>query len=149
MKLSLATSLLVLFVSFFQVNSQDAYHPFRSSAVLELANSRTQGSCGENCVQTSGNRSLQDTETSGSTGSSDGNGSSGNIVSAISDVVGEHIGNVYKNLADQAQEQAKSTWDSLSSGAKAGIIIAIVVVAIIIIAGIIHCLCICKLCCCC
>ncbi|KAK9173388.1 hypothetical protein CmeUKMEL1_02500 [Cryptosporidium meleagridis] len=142
MKLSFFLSLLVLFISYYQVNSQDAYHPFRSTAI-ELANSKDQASCKENCVREKNDRSLEDTSSSSD---SNANQNSNNSVSGI---IQDNFTNLYKDLADHAQEQAKSTWDSLSSGAKAGIIIAIVVVAIIIIAGIIHCLCICKLCCCC
>ncbi|TRY52379.1 Uncharacterized protein CTYZ_00002796 [Cryptosporidium tyzzeri] len=142
MKLSFFLSLLVLFISYYQVNSQDAYHPFRSTA-LELANSKDQSSCNENCIQEKNDRLLQDASNNSSSATNQGSSNS------IGDIVQNNMNNLYKELADHAQEQAKNTWDSLSSGAKAGIIIAIVVVAIIIIAGIIHCLCICKLCCCC
>ncbi|KAL5369431.1 hypothetical protein CPHLJ_3g820 [Cryptosporidium parvum] len=142
MKLSFFLSLLVLFISYYQVNSQDAYHPFRSTA-LELADSKDQSSCNENCIQEKNDRALQEAGSSSNSGTNQGSSNS------IGDIVQDNMNNLYKELADHAQEQAKNTWDSLSSGAKAGIIIAIVVVAIIIIAGIIHCLCICKLCCCC
>ncbi|KAH8585102.1 uncharacterized protein ELE39_003493 [Cryptosporidium sp. chipmunk genotype I] len=142
MKLSLLLSLLVLFVSYLQVNSQDVHHSFRSTA-LELADSKDQSSCNDNCIQEKNSRSLQDS------GSSDGLNGDQNPSGTIGSIIQDNVNNLYKDLTGHAQEQAKNTWDSLSTGAKAGIIIAIVVVAIIIIAGIIHCLCICKLCCCC
>lgn len=143
MKLRLVLSLFVLFASYFRADSQDIHQSFRSTAI-ELGKSGNEGSCGENhCVQEKNSRGLQ------SSGASNDSNASNDPIGSANAIVGEHLNNLYKDLADHAQEQAKNTWNSLSSGAKAGIIIAIVVVSIIIIAGIIHCLCICKLCCCC
>ncbi|OII70751.1 uncharacterized protein cubi_00896 [Cryptosporidium ubiquitum] len=136
MKLGFALSLLLLFIGYFRADSQDIHQSLRSNA-LDLINSKNEHSCGENCEQKKNNRSLQD-----NTSSNDQSGSVGDIIS-------DNMNNLYKDLATHGQEEAKNKWDSLSTGAKAGIIIAVVVVAIIIIAGIIHCLCICKPCCCC
>lgn len=136
MKLGFALPLLALFICYFQVNSQDVHQSFRHAA-LDLANSKSENSCGDDCLQKRNERSLQE--------STDSSSQTGNV----GDIVSDHIDSLYKDLIAHGKEQAKNKWDSLSDGAKAGIIIAVVVVAIIIIAGIIHCLCICKPCCCC
>lgn len=142
MKLALLLSLFVLFVSYFRVDSQDLHQSFRSTA-LELKKSENESYCDEKCIQEKNTRNLQDSNTAAASEAT------GRQNVSAGDIINDHLSDIYKDLADHAQEQAKNTWNSLSSGAKAGIIIAVVVVAVIIIAGIIHCLCICKLCCCC
>ncbi|KAF7456092.1 hypothetical protein HWI79_3348 [Cryptosporidium felis] len=136
MKLNIILPLLILFISCLKANSQSFHPSLRSPQVDSKESVNNHLACGEKCIQEKSQRALQDA-----------NGSGNNP--GVKDIIDNNMNNLYKDLANQAQEQAKSTWDSLSSGAKAGIIIAVVVVAVIIIAGIVHCLCICKLCCCC
>lgn len=140
MKHYLLFSVLIILLTSIKVNSQNSY--FRNNQSVSVTNSIIQRSSGSlfcrNCQRSLG------TETSGSsddTGNSNGN--------TIGDIIKDNASSIYEDIVDSAKDKATSTWNSLSSGAKAGIIIAVIVVAIIIIAGIIHCLCICKLCCCC
>ncbi|KAL7066716.1 hypothetical protein ACR3K2_28700 [Cryptosporidium serpentis] len=53
-----------------------------------------------------------------------------------------------KSIENTVEDHASSLWNSLSTGAKIGIIIGVIVASIFIIIGILRCLCIFKLCCC-
>ncbi|OII77906.1 hypothetical protein cand_038210 [Cryptosporidium andersoni] len=53
-----------------------------------------------------------------------------------------------KTIENTVEDHASNLWNSLSTGAKVGIIIGVITASIFIIIGILHCLCFFKLCCC-
>ncbi|KAK6588826.1 hypothetical protein RS030_2366 [Cryptosporidium xiaoi] len=153
-------SILALFIIAAIANSQDVHHSFRSMQNVNSAESSDNMNLQNSYPNDVEEKNEENKEVNNEDQSNDDEEKvKAHIARSVepaaetqdNNVDGQDAAVVDENQDDSSDHKNRimNVWSKLSTGAKTGIIIAIVVVAIIIIGGIVQCVCICKSCLCC